>query len=45
MVIVTLGGGVGNQLFQYATGRQVALKNNTSLKLYISNFKYEIGRS
>jgi hypothetical protein len=45
MVIVTLGGGLGNQLFQYATGKQVAQRNNTSLKMYISNFKNEVGRS
>jgi hypothetical protein len=45
MVIVTLGGGLGNQLFQYTIGRLLAIKNNTTLKLYISNFKYENNRS
>lgn len=45
MVIVTLGGGLGNQLFQYATGKQVAQRNNTSLKMYISNITNEVGRS
>lgn len=29
-------GGIGNQLFQYATGRALALKHNTELKLDLS---------
>ncbi len=33
MVIVGLAGGLGNQLFQYAAGRRLALKNNVPLKL------------
>jgi len=33
MVIVRLEGGLGNQLFQYAAGRRLALKTGTSLKL------------
>ncbi|MES2891462.1 MAG: alpha-1,2-fucosyltransferase [Bacteroidota bacterium] len=45
MVIVTLGGGLGNQLFQYATARQVALRNKTQLKLYISNITNEPNRT
>lgn len=32
-------GGLGNQLFQYATGRRVALKNGLPLKLDLSWFK------
>ncbi len=44
MVIVTLSGGLGNQLFQYAVGKQLALKNGTELKLYISNITREAGR-
>lgn len=32
MIIVKLMGGIGNQLFQYATGRALALKHNTDLK-------------
>ncbi len=36
MIIVNLKGGIGNQLFQYALGRHLALKNNTELKLDIS---------
>ncbi len=33
MVIVRLMGGMGNQMFQYAAGRRLALVNNTNLKL------------
>jgi hypothetical protein len=33
MIIVNLKGGTGNQLFQYALGRHLALKNNAVLKL------------
>lgn len=33
MIIVRLKGGMGNQLFQYALGRVLALKNNTELGL------------
>lgn len=33
MIIVNLKGGTGNQLFQYALGRHLALKNNDTLKL------------
>ncbi len=33
MIIVKLKGGLGNQLFQYALGRVLALKNNDKLKL------------
>ncbi len=35
MIIVNLKGGTGNQMFQYALGRQLALKNNDVLKLDI----------
>lgn len=45
MVIVTLGGGLGNQLFQYSLARQLAFKNKTSLKLYINNISKEPGRT
>jgi hypothetical protein len=38
MVIVCLKGGLGNQMFQYATGRRIALKNSARLKLDISWF-------
>ena len=36
MVIVQLIGGIGNQMFQYACGRHLAILNNTELKLDIS---------
>jgi hypothetical protein len=36
MIIVKLMGGLGNQMFQYAMGRQLALKHNTELKLDLS---------
>lgn len=35
MIIVNLKGGTGNQLFQYALARHLALKNNDTLKLDI----------
>lgn len=34
MIIVNLKGGLGNQMFQYALGRNLAKKNNDQLKLY-----------
>ena len=33
MIIVKLKGGMGNQMFQYALGRHLAIKHKTSLKL------------
>lgn len=33
MIVVQLLGGMGNQMFQYALGRRLALLNNTALKL------------
>jgi hypothetical protein len=39
MIIVQLIGGLGNQLFQYAFGRSLAIKNNTELKLDINKFQ------
>lgn len=38
MVIVKLTGGLGNQMFQYAAGRRLALVNNSPLKLDLSWF-------
>lgn len=39
MVIVNLGGGLGNQLFQYAAGRYIAHKLNTEIKLDLTGAK------
>lgn len=39
MIIVKLIGGLGNQMFQYAVGRHLAMKNKSTLKLDISGFK------
>jgi hypothetical protein len=36
MILVRLQGGLGNQMFQYALGRNLALKNQTQLKLDLS---------
>lgn len=38
-VIVKIIGGLGNQMFQYAYARQLALKTNAKLKLDINDFK------
>lgn len=38
MIVVWLGGGLGNQMFQYALGRRLAIKFNVPLKLDISWF-------
>lgn len=50
MVIVKILGGLGNQMFQYAAGRSLALRNSCLLKLDISAFDgyklhngYELG--
>jgi hypothetical protein len=45
MIIVKLISGLGNQLFQYAIGRQLSLLRNTPLKLDISFFKGQNLRS
>jgi hypothetical protein len=47
MIITTVMGGLGNQLFIYATSKALALKNNTSLKLdFINGYKKDAyGRS
>lgn len=39
MIITRLIGGLGNQLFQYAVGRQLAIKNDTVLKVDISSYE------
>ena len=40
MVIVKLMGGLGNQMFQYAAGRSLALKHKTQLKLDLSLYQH-----
>jgi hypothetical protein len=40
-VIVKLKGGLGNQMFQYAAGRIIALNNNMPLWLDIGSFKLD----
>ena len=39
LIIARLEGGTGNQLYQYATGRRLAQKWNTELKLDINVYK------
>ena len=38
MIIVKLKGGLGNQLFEYATARRAAYSNNTALKVDLANY-------
>ncbi|MBL7901660.1 MAG: alpha-1,2-fucosyltransferase [Bacteroidia bacterium] len=39
MIVVRLMGGLGNQMFQYAFGKMLAIKNGTELKLDLSLLK------
>ena len=39
MILVKLRGGLGNQMFQYATGRMLACATGTQLKLDLSWFR------
>lgn len=39
MIVINLKGGTGNQLFQYAPGRHLAIKNNDTLKLDINGLE------
>ncbi|MDX2191527.1 MAG: alpha-1,2-fucosyltransferase [Bacteroidota bacterium] len=39
MIIVAIGGGLGNQLFEYAFGYSLSKKLNTTLKLDLSGFE------
>lgn len=43
MIIIRLKGGLGNQMFQYALGRVLSLKNNDQFKVDLSflNFTYK----
>jgi len=44
MVIMKIHSGLGNQMFQYATGRAVAERMGVELKLDISSFQEDHGR-
>lgn len=39
MIIVNLMGGLGNQMFQYATAKRLSIINNTELRIDAFNFK------
>jgi hypothetical protein len=39
MIVVKVIGGLGNQLFQYAFGRNLSIKNKTALKIDLNDFK------
>ena len=41
MILVSLSGGIGNQLFQYAAGRSLAINKNTSLVLDTSWYQVD----
>ncbi|MFA6365071.1 MAG: alpha-1,2-fucosyltransferase [Candidatus Paceibacterota bacterium] len=41
MIITKLSGGLGNQMFQYAAGRRLALKKNTELYFDVSDLKLD----
>jgi len=41
LIVVKLRGGLGNQMFQYAIGRNLALKNNTILKFDVSELEQD----
>jgi hypothetical protein len=41
MIITRLNGGLGNQMFQYAFGRELSERHNTELKLDVESFKPE----
>ncbi|KQC02938.1 MAG: hypothetical protein APR54_09795, partial [Candidatus Cloacimonas sp. SDB] len=39
LIIIKIIGGLGNQMFQYALGRKLAIKNNATLKFDICGFR------
>lgn len=45
LIITRLFGGLGNQMFQYASGRRMALENNVQLKLDLSWFRSQTKRT
>jgi hypothetical protein len=42
MITIRLKGGLGNQMFQYAAGRALALENRTGLRLDVSYFDFKL---
>lgn len=38
MIVIKLQGGLGNQMFQYATARRLSLRHNVELKIDVSGF-------
>ncbi|MFZ2072726.1 MAG: alpha-1,2-fucosyltransferase [Minisyncoccia bacterium] len=45
MIISRISGGLGNQMFQYAIGRALAIKNDTELALDISSYHTDYHKS
>ena len=41
MIVIRLKGGLGNQMFQYALGRYLSVKNNTELLLDTSSYRHD----
>ena len=39
MIITKITGGLGNQMFQYAVARAIAIKNNDIMKLDITAYE------
>lgn len=44
MIVSALTGGLGNQMFQYAFGRCISIKNKTSLKIHFVNALFNTAR-
>lgn len=45
MIIINLTGGLGNQMFQYAFGRYLAIKHDTELKYHFTNALFNTQRT
>ncbi len=44
MIVMRMTGGLGNQMFQYAAGRRLALKHGVELRLDVSFYREQIER-